>query len=211
MTDPSAAMLFGDRLPLAVRYAEILGSDGIERGLIGPREADRLWDRHLLHGAVVTELLPVGARVVDVGSGAGLPGLVLAIRRPDLRVELVEPLERRVRFLDEAVGRLGLESQVSVVRGRANDPAVVDAVGSAPYVVARAVAPLDRLVGWVLPLLAPDGSLLAMKGERAAEEIELHAAGIRVLGGGVPELVLCGADLLDEPVRVVVVRRRERE
>ena len=116
---PAARAIFGERLPLAIEYAALLATDGVVRGLIGPHEADRLWDRHLLNCAVLTDLLPEGARVVDVGSGAGLPGIVLACRRPDLRIDLVESLARRVAFLEHAVGALDLTSRVRVVHGRA--------------------------------------------------------------------------------------------
>jgi len=166
-----------------------------------------LWDRHLLNCAALTELLPVGARIVDVGSGAGLPGVVLAIRRPDLRVDLVESLQRRVQFLEEAVTGLGLDESVRVVRGRAEERHVIDAVGSAQWVTARAVAPLDRLVKWCLPLLEPGGTLLAMKGSSAAAEIQAHQAEIHRLGASRLETVQCGMEWAREPVAVVVVHR----
>src|SRR3954447_14587324 len=146
-----AAKVFGSRLPLAVRYAELLGTVAVERGLIGPREGGRIWSRHLLNSAVVEDLVPIDARVVDVGSGAGLPGLALALARPDLQVALVEPLLRRTEFLTEAVRALELADRVRVVRGRAEDGATRLAVGGAAIVVARAVAPLDRMVRWCLP------------------------------------------------------------
>ncbi|HXC77126.1 MAG TPA: 16S rRNA (guanine(527)-N(7))-methyltransferase RsmG [Candidatus Acidoferrum sp.] len=208
---PAAEAIFGDRLELAERYVRLLATDGIEFGLIGPRERDRLWDRHILNCAVVAELINFGSstpRLVDVGSGAGLPGLVLAILRPELTVQLVEPLERRTRFLADAVKSLKLEGQVEVVRGRANDKAVVAATGSVGWVTARAVAPLNRLAGWCLPLLRRGGSLLALKGVNAPTEILSHADEIQQMGAMTPELVYCGTDLLDDPVRVVVVRRR---
>jgi 16S rRNA (guanine527-N7)-methyltransferase len=207
---PAAAAIFGARLPLAQRYAELLTGTGIEHGLLGPREAARIWDRHLLNCAVLTELLPGAARVVDVGSGAGLPGLVLAIRRPDLRVDLVESLRRRVRFLTEAVTALGLHDSVRVVHGRAEDAGVVSAVGVADWVTARAVAPLDRLTQWCLPLLRPGGVLLAMKGDAAQRELDTHQAAIRRHGGASARVVCCGQDGPDlglAPVPVVVVRR----
>jgi 16S rRNA (guanine527-N7)-methyltransferase len=178
--------------------------------LIGPREADRLWSRHLLNCAVVTELLPASARVVDVGSGAGLPGIVLAIRRPDLQVDLVESLQRRVRFLSETVAALGLAQQVRVIRGRAEDPEVIRTVGKSSWVTARAVAPLDRLVGWCLPLLESGGALLAIKGDRAAAEIAEFGPAVRRAGGADLALVECGAAVLAEPVTVVQVRKGSR-
>jgi len=196
-----SAKLFGDRLPVAQRYAELLATAGVERGLIGPREAPRLWERHLLNCAVLGELLPNGASVIDVGSGAGLPGVVLGIARPDLRITLLEPLARRVTFLEEVVGELGL-SGVAVVRGRAEE-----SVGrlSADVVTARAVAPLDRLAGWCLPLAAEGGRMLAMKGSTAAAEIAEHAPAIRRAGGGAARIVECGKGAVDPPTIVVEV------
>nr|BFE66936.1 hypothetical protein GCM10020092_002370 [Actinoplanes digitatis] len=117
----AAERAFGDRLPLAVRYAELLVTDGVVRGLIGPREAPRVWERHLINCCVMSEMIPIGASVIDVGSGAGLPGIVLAVARPDLTITLVEPLARRTAFLSEAVTALGLDATVTVVRGRAED------------------------------------------------------------------------------------------
>lgn len=188
-----AATVFGDRLPLAIEYATLLSTAGVERGLIGPREAPRLWDRHLLNCAVVADLFPADATVVDVGSGAGLPGLVLGIVRPDLRITLLEPLARRVAFLSEAIASLGL-SRVTVRRGRAEE--VVGQV-SASIVTARAVAPLDRLAGWCLPLCEPEGRMLALKGSSAAEEITEHAAAVARVGGVSPRIVECGGGVVD--------------
>jgi 16S rRNA (guanine527-N7)-methyltransferase len=205
--DATAAEVFGPRLPLAARYADLLAGDGIEHGLLGPAERGRIWSRHLVNSAVVSELLPDGARLVDVGSGAGLPGLAIACRRRDLRVDLVEPTQRRVDFLLHAVSTLGLDDQVRVVRGRAESPEVVNTVGRAEWVVARAVAPLGRLSGWCLPLTRRGGRLLAMKGERAEQEIGNDAAAVRAAGGVVEKIAHCGVGLIAEPVRVVVVRR----
>ncbi|TQS41465.1 16S rRNA (guanine(527)-N(7))-methyltransferase RsmG [Cryptosporangium phraense] len=198
-----AASVFGSRLPLAVEYASLLSSAGVERGLIGPREAPRLWERHLLNCAVVADLFPAGATVVDVGSGAGLPGIVLGIVRPDLRVTLLEPLARRAAFLSEAVSLLGL-STVTVERGRAEE--VVGRV-SGSIVTARAVAPLDRLAGWCLPLCAPGGRMLALKGSSAAEEITEHAAAVARVGGVSPRIVECGSGIVDPPTTVVEILR----
>jgi 16S rRNA (guanine527-N7)-methyltransferase len=173
------------RLPLAERYVELLATAGVERGLIGPREAPRLWDRHVFNCLAVASLVDDGATVADLGSGAGLPGLVLAIGRPDLTVTLVEPLQRRTTFLDEAIEELGLED-VRVVRGRAEElhgHAVFDVV------TARALAPLGRLVGWGMPLVAAAGVLLAMKGSSAAEEIEAAAEPLRKLRCAPPEIL----------------------
>lgn len=202
-----ANRVFGDRLPLAVRFADFLRSAGVERGLVGPREAVRVWDRHLLNSAVLAELIPVGSRIVDVGSGAGLPGIPLALARPDLQIVLLEPMQRRVAFLDEAVSRLDL-ANVRVVRGRAEDAAVRRELGRTPLVTARAVAPLARLARWCLPLVSPSGQVLAIKGLRAPEEIvaaqpELDACGV---SADVREV---GAGVID-PVAVVVVLSRVR-
>src|SRR5581483_6233735 len=173
-----AEAVFGETLPVATRYAQLLVAEGVDRGLIGPREVDRIWPRHLLNCAVVAELLPEAARVIDVGSGAGLPGLVLAIARPDLAVALVEPLQRRVEFLTETTMALGLAERVLVVHGRAEDLQVQAAVGTAEWVTARAVAPMDRLVKWCLPLVGPGGTLLAVKGASAPDEVARHRAAI---------------------------------
>ncbi len=187
---------------------ELLAGPGTEWGLIGPRERPRLWQRHLLNCAAVADLVPPDVRVVDVGSGAGLPGLVLAVRRPDLGVDLVEPLERRTRFLDLAVAELGLGERVRVVRGRADDAGVRRRVGGAPVCTARAVAPLGRLLDWCLPLLADDGQLLAMKGARAVEEIATVETDPSRRGRASLELIRLPSGE-DEDVTVVVARKRE--
>jgi 16S rRNA (guanine527-N7)-methyltransferase len=192
---------------MAKRYATLLATVAVERGLLGPREVPRLWDRHLLNSAVIGELLPAGARVVDIGSGAGLPGLAVACARADLRVDLVEPLARRVAFLGETVAELGLESRVTVIRGRAEERAVVRQIAPSAWVTARAVAPLDRLARWCLPLLEPGGALIAVKGSRAWLELTEHRATISRLGGVRPEIVTCGVGMLATPTTVVVIRR----
>lgn len=182
-------------------YHDLLAGPGIDRGLVGPREADRLWDRHILNCAVVADpglgLLPEGTTVADVGSGAGLPGLVWAIVRPDIQCILVEPLLRRATFLTEALGVLELGDRVRVERGRAED---LVRTGWVPVGVAtaRAVAPLAKLASWTLPLVAPDGVLLALKGASAQEEID--ASGLARA-----RVVLCGAGVVDPPTTVVVV------
>jgi 16S rRNA (guanine527-N7)-methyltransferase len=183
-----------DRLELAERYAALLTSAGVERGLIGPREVPRLWDRHLVNCALLADALPEGATVCDVGSGAGLPGLVVAIARPDLQITLVEPLLRRTTFLEEAVAALGLD-QVEVVRGRAD---ALHGQRRFAAVTSRAVAPLDRLLGWSMPLVEPDGALVAMKGSRAAEEVAAAAPVLADLGCAAPEVVELGAALAAE-------------
>jgi 16S rRNA (guanine527-N7)-methyltransferase len=197
--------VFGDRLPAARRFAEHLVTSGVERGLIGPREAPRIWERHVLNCAVVAELVPDGARVVDIGSGAGLPGIPLALARPDLGIVLVEPLARRVDWLREVIADLGLA--VEVERGRAEEKAVRQRWEGADVVTARAVAPLARLAGWSLPLLRPGGLLLAVKGASAQEEVDRDAAAVRKLGGGSPRVERCGAGVIDPPSTVVVVER----
>ena len=199
--------MFGlERLELAVGYADLLASDGVTRGLIGPRESPRLWDRHLLNCAVLGEVVPEGATVADVGSGAGLPGLVLAIARADLRVTLIEPLLRRIRFLEEAVAMLGLEQQVEVLRGRAEEIGPDRTFG---VVTARAVAPLERLAQWCLPLVAPGGELVAMKGATAHAEVAAALPGLRTLGCGPAVVVELGEGLLEEPTWVVRLARPE--
>ena len=170
--DEEARRVFGPQLALAQTYARLLVTDGIAHGLLGPREAERIWPRHLVNSAVVADLLPPSVQVVDIGSGAGLPGLPIAIRRPDLSVVLVEPMLRRTRFLESAVAELALAARVSVLRGRADDPEIVRALGGSLWIVARAVAPLDRLVKWCLPLLGPGGRLLAIRGAGAGAEVE---------------------------------------
>jgi 16S rRNA (guanine527-N7)-methyltransferase len=193
-------------LDLAERYVDLLATEGTVRGLIGPREAPRLWGRHVVNSALLAPVVAADASVADIGSGAGLPGLVLAIARPDVRVTLVEPLLRRTAFLDETVAALGLENVV-VRRDRA------DALhGSSRFdaVTARAVAPLDRLLGWCMPLVAPEGVLLAMKGSSAAVEVEAAAPTLARLGCGEPTIQVYGEDLAREdpavePIRVVRV------
>jgi len=201
----AAHRVFGDRLELAVRYAELLATDGVERGLIGPREVGRIWDRHLLNSAAVESLIVKEARVVDAGSGAGLPGIPLALVRPDLRVTLVEPMLRRTTFLREVTDRLSLD--VTVVRGRAEDPTVRRRVGCADVVVCRAVASLDKLAHWMLPLLRAGGSLLALKGDRAEEELAQNRRVMESLGAEAVRVVRCGGDYLNPPATVVVAER----
>lgn len=199
---PDAALeVFGDRLPLASRYASWLAGAGVERGLIGPRETDRLWDRHLLNCAVVGELLAPGERVVDVGSGAGLPGIPLALARPDCTYVLLEPLLRRATFLAEVVADLGLGDRVTVVRARAEEH--VRTGDRYDVAVARALAPLDRLAGWCLPLVRAGGRVLALKGDRAATEV----AAFPGLRGVVHR---AGDDVLDHPTTVVTMTRTGR-
>ncbi|HEY2298173.1 MAG TPA: 16S rRNA (guanine(527)-N(7))-methyltransferase RsmG [Jatrophihabitans sp.] len=199
----SATTVFGGRIDLAQRFAALLCGDGVLRGVIGPREPARIWTRHLLNCAVIGELFEPGLRVVDVGSGAGLPGIAVAIARPDLRIDLAEPLQRRVDFLESTVDTLGLTGQVRVMRGRAED--LLAEVGGANWVCARAVAPLDRLVRWCLPLLGSSGRLALMKGAGAAEELATHGSALRRAGATRTQIRTCGSGLVDPPVTVVTV------
>lgn len=208
---PAAAVdLFGRRLELARRYVDLLCGPGVERGLLGPREAAVVWERHILNCAVVAAELPAGGTVADIGSGAGLPGLVWAVQRPDLVITLVEPLLRRARFLGEAVEALGL-ANVSVLRARAGD-----LTGSAVFTVvtARAVAPLDRLVRWCLPLVGDGGGLYAFKGRSAADELAKTRATLRAMNAFSADLKTYGEGVVIPPATVVVVRpgrgRQER-
>lgn len=196
----AAREIFGDRLELARRYTEHLASSGIVRGLIGPREAPRLWERHVLNCAVVQELIAPDARVVDVGSGAGLPGLCLAIARPDLSITLVEPLERRVTWLGEVIADLGLEN-VGVLRARAEQAKAE--LGPVDVVTARAVSALVGLVDITLPLLKGRGELLALKGRTAEEELQKASKKLKRFGVRSSEVLTVGADVLAEPTTVV--------
>ncbi|WP_345471959.1 16S rRNA (guanine(527)-N(7))-methyltransferase RsmG [Glutamicibacter ectropisis] len=198
----AAEKIFGDRLDLVKRYVQHLASSGIERGLLGPREVPRLWSRHVLNCAVIESVMERDVEVADVGSGAGLPGLCLAIARPDLKLTLIEPLERRCIWLSEVIDDLGLDN-VTVMRGRAEQ--MVDAV-NARYVTARAVSALTNLAGLTIPLLHGQGELIAIKGRSAAEEIEKASKAIRKLGGKETEVLTLGEDLLAEPTTVVRIK-----
>lgn len=178
------------RHPLIARYAELLATEGVVRGLIGPREAPRLWERHLFNCALLGEGVPEGATVCDIGSGAGLPGLVLAIARPDLQITLVEPLLRRTTFLSEVVEELDL-TNVTVVRGRAD---ALHGKERFDVVTSRAVAALETLLDWSMPLVAPEGSLVAMKGSSIAEEIETARPRIKAWELSEPEIIPVGED-----------------
>lgn len=202
---PAAAALFGDRLELAQRYVDSLASVGVERGLIGPREVPRLWSRHVVNSALVAELLPSDAQVVDVGSGAGLPGIPLAIVRPDCTFHLVDPLLRRTVYLAEIVAEWGL-TNVRVIRGRAEDVTeeVMRTTGSgADVVTSRAVAPLAKLARWSTPLLRVGGLFLPLKGSSAAEEIARDGHELTALGLGPATVVEVGAGFVD-PVTSVI-------
>ncbi|HTX94870.1 MAG TPA: 16S rRNA (guanine(527)-N(7))-methyltransferase RsmG [Mycobacterium sp.] len=204
----AASAIFGPRLDIAQRYADLLAGPGVERGLLGPREVDRIWDRHLLNSAAVAELLPAGERIIDIGSGAGLPGIPLAIARSDLQIVLLEPLLRRSEFLNEVVDELGLA--VEVVRGRAEEPWVRNQFGERDAAVSRAVASLDKLAKWSMPLLRPGGAMLAIKGERGRDEVEQYRRVIAASGAVDARVVTCGATYLRPPATVVVARRRKQ-
>ncbi len=197
----SARGVFASRLGLAERFATSLATVGVERGLIGPREAPRLWERHLMNCAVLAEAIPQGSQVCDVGSGAGLPGVVLAIVRPDLELTLLEPLLRRTTYLDEVAAQLELDN-VRVVRARAEDMH-----GTVDYdvVTSRAVAPLGRLLDWSMPLVRPGGMLLAMKGAGVHDEIAAAASELRAHEAGAVEVLTLGADLVDPPTTALRV------
>lgn len=213
----TAGTVFGTRLPLAQHYAELLRGEGIERGLLGPREGERIWQRHLLNSGVLGELVPQGCRVVDVGSGAGLPGVPLAIARPDLHVTLVESMQRRTNFLIEVVETVGL-TNLEVRRARAEE--LVGTV-SGEVVVARAVVRLGRLLDWTLPLTCSGGFVLAVKGENVRTELaELGISKIvdtpgschpprawQSRGATAVELCRCGASILVPPTVAVCVHR----
>lgn len=195
--------LFGDRLSTVHAYADLLRTAGIERGLIGPREGDRIWDRHVLNSAALALAVPPESTVLDIGSGAGLPGIVLAVARPDVSVGLVEPLQRRCVFLHDVVADLHLDN-VEVIRDRAER---LHGQRLADVVTARGVAPLERLVGWCLPLVRPGGSLLALKGARAGDELAAVASRLRRRGASEWWVADYAVDDLDPPARVVHIMR----
>ncbi len=199
-TPPADARdVFGDRLEAMGHYADRLATDGVERGLIGPREVPRLWERHLVNCAVVLPRVPRDVTVADVGTGAGLPGLVWAIARPDLRVTLIETLQRRCVFLQEVVDELAL-ANVEVVRARAEDVRRTFDV-----VTARAVAPLGKLAGWCLPLVTPRGVMLALKGRSAQDEVKRDRGVLEKLGARSIVVATYGPE--DDPTTVVEVER----
>jgi 16S rRNA (guanine527-N7)-methyltransferase len=200
----AARELYGGQFPAINRYVDILTTTAVEWGLLGPREADRVWDRHVLNCAALSSLIAADSSVADVGSGAGLPGIPLALLRPDLQVTLIEPLLRRFTFLDQTVDELGIADRVQVVRSRAEDHHQ-----NYDFVVARALAPLDRLIGWCNHLRAAGGVILALKGESAADEVasaarELQAAQL------VAQVLTVQAHPNAEAATVVRLRDHER-
>ena len=190
-----AAAVFGGHLPSATRFVEIRADTGVSHGLLGPREVPRLWERHVLNCAVIEDAFPQGVRVIDVGSGAGLPGVALALARPDLDIHLVEPMQRRTEWLSATVSQLEL-TNVTVHRGRAEE---FVGVLSAPWVTARAVARIAKLARWCVPLLDGRGTVVAMKGRSAQEELDADHRDLNKLG--LVEAVVCehGSSVLEEP------------
>jgi 16S rRNA (guanine527-N7)-methyltransferase len=202
-TSTAIDAVFGAQRAQAAQYVDWLADQGVLRGLIGPREVPRLWERHLLNCAVVAELIPVGATVRDIGSGAGLPGIALALARPDLQIELVEPLLRRATFLTETVTRLQLP-RVTVTRARAEE---LTSTPPVQVVTARAVAPVLRLVEWCLPLVAPGGTLVALKGSRVHEELAAAADRLPALGARSWRVTEHGIGLVAHPTTVLTIER----
>jgi 16S rRNA (guanine527-N7)-methyltransferase len=193
--------VFGPALEKACRFAELLATDGVTRGLLGPKEAERLWDRHLLNCALLADLVPERGELVDIGSGAGLPGIVLAMLRPELHVVLLEPLLRRVVFLEEVTSKLEIPN-ATVVRGRAED---MRGSIKADLAIARAVAPLDRLAGWAAGLLRPGGVILAIKGKSAEEELTAARPVLKKLGARSAKVLRVGHDRVVSATTVVRV------
>jgi len=197
---PDAAVtLFGSATESACRFTSLLATHGVERGLIGPREVPRLWERHLLNCGVLAELVPGDAEVVDIGSGAGLPGLVIAMLRPQVRMTLLEPMLRRTVFLGECIAELGL-GNVTVRRGRAEDMA---GVIRADIATSRAVAPLGRLAELSAGLVRPGGTILALKGDQAQAELDQAGTILRVLGVRSARVLKVGQGIVEPPATVV--------
>jgi len=191
--------IFGSAAPKAARYADQLAGPGVDRGLIGPNEIPRVWERHLLNCAVVASLVPTPCSLVDLGSGAGLPGIVLALLLPDAEVTLLEPMAKRAAFLEECVTELGLDN-ATVRRARAEELAGTVAVD---VVTARAVAPLDRLAVLAVRLLRPGGTVLAIKGARATQEVQAAQGVLTRLGVQHAEVLLAGSGKVDPAATVV--------
>ncbi|MEH0147948.1 16S rRNA (guanine(527)-N(7))-methyltransferase RsmG [Corynebacterium sp. Q4381] len=197
-----AGEVFGDRLDLAKAYHDSLATTAAERGFIGPKEVDRLWERHILNCAVIGEAFGEGISVADIGSGAGLPGIPLAIARPDLSVTLIEPLLKRSVYLREVTQELGLDN-VTVIRGRAEE----QQRGNFDAVTSRAVAPLGKLAGWSLPLVKHGGVMVAMKGASVSDELQRDEKEIAAAGGEDAEIFTVGA-VLPQPTTLIRIVRR---
>jgi 16S rRNA (guanine527-N7)-methyltransferase len=191
-SEETLAAVFGDRAPLALAYAEWLADIGVAAGLIGPREAERLWERHILNSAAVAELIPDGSQAADLGSGAGLPGIPIAIVRPDVRLTLVEPLARRVDPVQQFLKDASLD--IKVLRARAESAEAREQLAPIPVVLSRAVAALDTLARWSSPLLPIGGCLLAVKGRTAQDELSRTARSLRDAGFDKGEIKTCGRD-----------------
>jgi len=196
---PQAKRIFGPVTAAAEHYARLLAGPAVARGLLGPHEVPRLWERHLLNSAAVAELVPHPCSLVDLGSGAGLPGIVLALMLPDVTVTLLEPMLRRVTFLEECIRALGLEN-AQVCRGRAEELA---GQLSADVVTARAVAPLDRLAALALGLVRPGGTVLAIKGANAQREVAAARQALGRLGVQSVDVVRAGSGKVDPAATVV--------
>lgn len=199
----AAEELFGVRLDVTERFVEALRARGSTLGLIGPRELDRLWERHVLNCALVTDLVEQRATVADIGSGAGFPGVVMALRRPDLRITLIESKSRRAAWLAETVQSLGL-ANVELRHARAEE---LEGQVLADVVTARAVAPLERLLGWCWPLSRPGGQVLAFKGERAEEELEASRSWLRRAGAREIAIEDLGPSGAPWSARIISVRK----
>jgi 16S rRNA (guanine527-N7)-methyltransferase len=199
--------VFGEGLAKAEAFVRLLEEQGVLRGLIGPREVPKLWERHVLNSAVIGEGIAEGASVIDIGSGAGFPAIPLVIARPDLDVTVIEPMQRRIDWLTEVNEKL--ELGMTVVRGRAEEKVVRKQVEPADVVTSRAVAPLDRLASWSLPLTRIGGYMLALKGMSVQEEFEEHAKAIARFGGAEYRVEQCGVGVLEVPTTVAIISRVE--
>ena len=201
-TNPTKAQeqVLGLAFPQLAQYAQILGQEAVLQGLLGPREIDRIWDRHILNCAALNDLIPQAKSVIDIGSGAGLPGIVLAIMNPSTPVILVEPMQRRTDFLNDVKKQLNLEN-VEIIRGRAENQKI-----QAQVVTSRAVAPLNKLLAWSLPLVEKGGKVLAIKGEKAQSELEEAQKELNLLKNTTASIKTCGL-ALDLSVTVVEISK----
>ena len=196
-----AERIFGSGIETARGYVRALARDSDLLGLLGPRELDKIWSRHILNSAVVAELIQSGSKVADVGSGAGLPGIPMAIVQPKAKFVLIEPMERRANWLLDVIDELGL-TNVRVLNQRAEEVRQYDF----DVVTARAVSALDKLLRLCIPLLKPGGSVLALKGSKAADEIEVAKKLQKKLRIESFQIVLCGDEILPEPTAVVITK-----